>query len=917
MVATATSSVAYVCHLSTITLQQSYGMDPRNQFRCYFMTVYSEDLIKLPILINRQGKMSEEIRWEFGLGAGEEEAESETCEECDAISQKQSEAEDQWFEVCNDPYNTVASEFFEEFYQPTNSNHNKLFQQCFANPGLNDCEISQVLSPNFENTMAARAVWTCRPNSHPFQDRGVSLEQPVKIGRSVARARPSTNNAIFDCKVLSRNHALLWYDMGKFYLQDTKSSNGTFVNNQRLSKSSEESAPREVCSGDIVQFGVEVMELNKKVTHGCIVATLQLFLPDGKEAKASSSTTSPDKIPSTSVQEIYQLNQYIKDAIQREQMIENKLATINKMMVSTRETVETNWKVLIEEDRLLTRVDILERQLHASHKSMTEDKQRDEVLHLHEDKEKYQIAAKEALRKAAQDRMEALKSMNDLQRNLTSTEEEKTALKDLFDRNCEELKEVVEKFEQSETKSKELSAEIDQSSTKYKEELESLNCVIKERDTLLESKQQIIDALMAKIDAESTKVPHNENLPKDTSNVKIIEKLVDDDSIGKEDGEYPIDNNMNVSWENSDELETLKTQVKLADIERMEMLSKLSHLLNLVDDLKAVSNKVQVSEFFHELIHKMDVEIRQIRNVSQGEKPVRNNSYSISDEEIPEEHKLLENQIIRRNLDGLEKLLEESREINKTLQSDNTATKKENQILQQQITEFSAQVRTYQDGAKHLSETNAELQSRILYLQSQMNSSERDSCEVRQKLEYMKQTAARSENQIEELKGEISSLEFISKERDQTIQALMSQLCDLSNKNQTATLVEVACQTLHNLATTTTDNINSVHPVKANAVVTSGKETGDHGTTANGNSSYKISALTEQLTVMEEELANFKASYNENSSECAILRRKLAELQSEHEIIHNQSKLGPLRVFIPVAIAVIILAILINFHPSS
>ena len=50
----------------------------------------------------------------------------------------------------------------------------------------------------------------------------------------------------------------------QFYLQDTKSSNGTFVNNQRLSKGSEESAPREVCSGDIVQFGVDVMENSRK-----------------------------------------------------------------------------------------------------------------------------------------------------------------------------------------------------------------------------------------------------------------------------------------------------------------------------------------------------------------------------------------------------------------------------------------------------------------------------------------------------------------------------------------------------------------------------------------------------------------------------------------------------------------------------
>jgi len=50
----------------------------------------------------------------------------------------------------------------------------------------------------------------------------------------------------------------------QFYLQDTKSSNGTFVNNVRLSKSSEESPPTPISSGDILQFGVDVMEVTKK-----------------------------------------------------------------------------------------------------------------------------------------------------------------------------------------------------------------------------------------------------------------------------------------------------------------------------------------------------------------------------------------------------------------------------------------------------------------------------------------------------------------------------------------------------------------------------------------------------------------------------------------------------------------------------
>ena len=118
----------------------------------------------------------------------------------------------------------------------------------------------------------AKAQLICQPNSHPFNDRTISLEQAVKIGRSVDRAQAT--NALFD-EVLSvsRNHALLWYEAGKFYLQDTKSKKGTFVNNQRLSKRSEESPPREVCSGDILQFGDD---------NECIIATLKLYLPEVK-----------------------------------------------------------------------------------------------------------------------------------------------------------------------------------------------------------------------------------------------------------------------------------------------------------------------------------------------------------------------------------------------------------------------------------------------------------------------------------------------------------------------------------------------------------------------------------------------------------------------------------------------------------
>jgi pSer/pThr/pTyr-binding forkhead associated (FHA) protein len=62
----------------------------------------------------------------------------------------------------------------------------------------------------------------------------------------------------------------------QFYLQDTKSSNGTFVNSQRLSKGSEESDPFEVFSNDTVQFGVDVMENSKKGNLNFIHLTYML-----------------------------------------------------------------------------------------------------------------------------------------------------------------------------------------------------------------------------------------------------------------------------------------------------------------------------------------------------------------------------------------------------------------------------------------------------------------------------------------------------------------------------------------------------------------------------------------------------------------------------------------------------------------
>ncbi|XP_077948840.1 sarcolemma associated protein a isoform X8 [Gasterosteus aculeatus] len=365
---------------------------------------------------------------------------------------------------------------------------------------------------------SALAVFACRPNSHPFQERHVYLDEPVKIGRSVARCRPAQNNATFDCKVLSRNHALVWFDhkTGKFYLQDTKSSNGTFINSQRLSRGSEESPPCEVLSGDIIQFGVDVTENTRKVTHGCIVSTIKLFLPDGMEARRRSDVIQAplplpvDKVaantPSMYSQELFQLSQYLQEALHREQMLEQKLATLQRLLANTQEASESSWQALIDEDRLLSRLEVMGSQLQAHSKSQTEDGIRKELLALQEDKHNYETTAKESLRRVLQEKIEVVRKLSEVERSLSNTEDECTHLKEMSERGQEELRELANKYNAAVNEMKELTDKI-KAAEGRQEELTQRGALEKRELELrieeMEEKEQVLQASIEALQADN------------------------------------------------------------------------------------------------------------------------------------------------------------------------------------------------------------------------------------------------------------------------------------------------------------------------------------------------------------------------------------------------------------------------------
>ncbi|XP_078399703.1 sarcolemma associated protein a isoform X26 [Cetorhinus maximus] len=481
---------------------------------------------------------------------------------------------------------------------------------------------------------SALAIFTCRPNSHPFQERHVYLDEPVKIGRSVARCRPAQNNATFDCKVLSRNHALIWFDhkTGKFYLQDTKSSNGTFINSQRLSRGSEESPPCELLSGDIIQFGVDVTENTRKgkVTHGCIVSTVKLFMPDGMEGRRRSDVIQAplplpvEKVaansPSMYSQELFQLSQYLQEALHREQMLEQKLATLQRLLANTQEASDSSWQALIDEDRLLSRLEVMGNQLQAYSKNQNEDGIRKELVALQEDKHSYETTAKESLRRVLQEKIEVVRKLSEVERSLSNTEDECTHLKEMNDRTQEELRELANKYNGAVNEIKEFTDKLKQAEGKQEEIHQKALSEKKElqhRIDEMEEKEQLLQARIEALQADNDFT--NERLTalqvrleqlqeKNIKDHNSIATLIAEDHHTKVTQDTKLLKENQLEAKESDMSDTLSpskdrssedtTDYQMDEQELNESLTKVSLLKDLLAEARASSRKHE-SELDH------------------------------------------------------------------------------------------------------------------------------------------------------------------------------------------------------------------------------------------------------------------------------------------------------------------------------
>ncbi|KAM4768647.1 sarcolemmal membrane-associated protein isoform 21-T21 [Cyanocitta cristata] len=659
---------------------------------------------------------------------------------------------------------------------------------------------------------SALAIFTCRPNSHPFQERHVYLDEPVKIGRSVARCRPAQNNATFDCKVLSRNHALVWFDhkTGKFYLQDTKSSNGTFINSQRLSRGSEESPPCEIMSGDIIQFGVDVTENTRKgkVTHGCIVSTIKLFLPDGMEARLRSDVIhaplpSPvDKVaantPSMYSQELFQLSQYLQEALHREQMLEQKLATLQRLLAVTQEASDTSWQALIDEDRLLSRLEVMGNQLQACSKNQTEDSIRKELIALQEDKHNYETTAKESLRRVLQEKIEVVRKLSEVERSLSNTEDECTHLKEMNERTQEELRELANKYNGAVNEIKDLSdklkvaegrqEEIQQKGLAEKKELQHKIDEMEEREQELQAKIEALQAdndftnerltaLQVRLEHLQEKTLKEHNSLENQARVKESNDLSDTLSPSKE--------------KSSDDT----TDAQMDDQDLNEPIAKVALLK---DELQGAQSETEAKQEIQQL-HKELIEAQELARTSkqkcfelQALLEEERKAYRVQVEESNKQINALQAQL-RRLQEEIENLRKEKE--NEISTTRNELVSAQNEILSLQkvaekaaserdtdISTLQTELQTVRAELERWRKDASDYEKEIVNLQASFK------LKCQQCEEQQKEEASRLKGELEKLKAEWIALEAecvkLRKENTSLTSELQRQEKELSSSQK-------------------------------------------------------------------------------------------------------------------------------------
>uniref|UniRef100_F7AL82 Uncharacterized protein n=1 Tax=Ciona intestinalis TaxID=7719 RepID=F7AL82_CIOIN len=199
-------------------------------------------------------------------------------------------------------------------------------------------------------------------------------------------------------------------------------------------------------------------------------------------------------------------------------MLEQKLALLQRLVINSHDASEKGWQALINEDRLLSRLEFLENQLQTLNKTQSEDELQTKLQQLQEEKYNYENTSKETLRKALQEKLEAVRKLSNLERSLSNTEDECTHIRLMHEQTQNELAELAAAHQTKIKDVQDLTEQLKDSKSKLETEQNELQQEL----TDVQKEKSVLCEKLITLEAD------NEELQKsgEQSEVETLEKLL-------------------------------------------------------------------------------------------------------------------------------------------------------------------------------------------------------------------------------------------------------------------------------------------------------------------------------------------------------------------------------------------------------
>ncbi|XP_057583396.1 TRAF3-interacting JNK-activating modulator [Hippopotamus amphibius kiboko] len=121
--------------------------------------------------------------------------------------------------------------------------------------------------------------------------------------------------------------------------------------------------------------------------------------------------------------EIIQLSEYLKEALQRELVLKQKMVILQDLLSTLIRASDSSWQGQLNEDKLKGKLRSLENQLHTCTQKYTPCGMKKVLLEMEDQKNSYEQKAKESLQKVLEEKMSAEQQLQSTQRSLALAEQ--------------------------------------------------------------------------------------------------------------------------------------------------------------------------------------------------------------------------------------------------------------------------------------------------------------------------------------------------------------------------------------------------------------------------------------------------------------------------------------------------------------